>query len=59
MSLFVDLCGAIDYGDWLPIRWACVRVLPQEKLVVHCWLIGLNKLNLLSWLLLLAYLSGK
>ena len=37
--------------------WSCVRALPQDIYVVHCWLINPNKLNLLSWLL--AYLSDK
>ena len=41
----------------LLIRWSCVRALPQDIYVVHCWLINPNKLNLLSWLL--AYLSDK
>ena len=43
--------------SWLLIRWSCVRALPQDIYVVHCWLINPNKLNLLSWLL--AYLSDK
>ena len=36
--------------------WSCVRALPQDIYVVHCWLINPNKLNLLSWSL--AYLSN-
>ena len=43
-------CGS---KDW----WSCVRSLPQDIYIVHCWLINLNKLNQLSWLL--AYLSDK
>ena len=35
-------------GTWLPIRWLCVRALPQDVYVVHCWLISPNKLNLPS-----------
>ena len=41
---------------WLPIRWSCVRALPQDIYAVYCLLSSQNKLNLLSWLI--AYLCN-